>query len=373
VSRYDLILRGGEVIDPASGRRGRFDVAFADGRVAAVEDEIAPDLASRVESAEGLLVTPGLLDIHVHVFEGIAANVPADDVCLARGSTTVVDAGTAGANTFELFRRVTANSRTRVLAWLNLSTIGQVDTRVGELMALPHADVEAAVEVARAYPELIVGLKARLSSYVVGGTCKPVLRLLREAADATGLPVMVHIGDTGEPLAEILSYLRAGDVVSHALTGRKFGMLQSDGRIIPEAFAARERGILFDAARGRNHMAFPVLQAAVEQGLLPDTLSTDVTAPGATDPYFGMPLVATHLMAFGVPLEDVISRMTVRAARTIRRGDLGRLEVGGIGDATVLRLEDGEFELRDVDGRVRTTDRRLVAAGVVREGTYMPL
>ena len=289
MAQYDLLLRGGEVIDPASGRRGIFDVAFSGDRVAAIEPSIDPSLAARTENVGGLLVVPGLIDMHVHVFDGLAADVSADSVCLTRGATTVADAGGSGAYAFGLFRRVASGNRTRTLAWLNLSTIGQVDVRVGELLFLPFADVDAAVSTAKAHPDLIVGLKARLSSYAAGGTCKPVLRLLREAADATGLPVMVHVGDTGEPLPEILQFLKAGDVVTHILTGRKFGILRADGRIIPEAFEAHRRGILFDAARGRNHLAFPVLKAAVEQGLLPDTLSTDMTALAAGDPYSVFP------------------------------------------------------------------------------------
>ena len=372
MARYSTLLRGGEVIDPASGRRGRFDVAFAGDRVAAIEERIADAEAERAVDVAGCVVVPGLVDLHSHVFDGVGEGVDADQYCLARGTTTAVDGGSAGANSLKAFRRIAADRRCRVLVWLNLSTIGQIDTRVGELMALQWADVDAAVATARAHPDLIVGFKARLSTYVCGGSARPILRLLREAGEATGLPVMVHVGDTGEPLGEIFPYLRPGDVVTHALTGRKFGLLRGDGRIIPEAFAARERGVLFDAARGRNHVAFPVMQAAVEQGFLPDSLATDITVATAADPAYGLPLVMTHLLSFGVALEDVIARVTVNPARALRRDDLGRLDVGGIGDATVLRLEQGDFTLYDVDGRARRAERQLVAAGVVRGGEYLP-
>ncbi len=372
MAQYDLLLRGGEVIDPASKRRGMFDVAFSGDRVAAIEPSIDPTQAARTENVGGFMVVPGLIDMHVHAFEGLTADVSADEVCLRRGATTVADGGGSGAYAFGLFRRVASGNRTRTLAWLNLSTIGQVDVRAGELLFLPHADVDAAVKTAKSNPDLIVGLKARLSTYAAGGTCRPALRLLREAADATGLPVMVHVGDTGEPLPEIFEFLKAGDVVTHCLTGRKFGVLRAnDGKIIPEAFEARRRGILFDAARGRNHLAFPVLRAAVEQDFLPDTLSTDMTALAAEDPYFGLPMMATQLLALGVPLEDVLSRMTVRSAAAMRRNELGRLEVGGIGDATVLRMEKGAYTIRDVDGREMPVTERLVADGVVRAGGYV--
>lgn len=373
MSRLDLLLHGADMLDPASGRHGRFDVGFVGDSVSAIEEHLDPHDARQAVRVDGCLVVPGLVDIHAHVFEAVGESVSAEEMCLGRGTTTVADGGSAGANLFEAFRRLTGNSRARVLAWLNLSTIGQVDIRVGELLALPHADVDAVVATAHAYPDLIVGLKARLSTYVVGGTCKPVLRLLREAADATGLPIMVHVGDTGEPLPEIFPFLRPGDIVTHILTGRKFGILDGVGKILPEVFEARERGILFDASRGRNHEAFPVLQAAVEQGLLPDTVSTDITRYTAQDPSFGLPLMATHLLSFGVPLEQVISRITVNPARAMHCPDLGRLEAGGIGDATVLRLEHGRFALTDVDGRTRWTDQHLTAVGTVRAGVYTPL
>ncbi|HEV2072138.1 MAG TPA: amidohydrolase family protein [Thermomicrobiales bacterium] len=370
MSQFDLLLQGGDVFDPASGQRGRFDVGFVGDSLAAIEPQIDSSGARNVVQATGCLVVPGLVDVHTHVFETVGESVSADEACLTRGTTTVVDGGSAGANLFEAFLRLTGGNRARVLAWLNLSTIGQVDIRVGELLALPHADVEAAVTTARLHPSLIVGLKARLSTYVVGGTAKPVLRLLREAADAAGLPIMVHVGDTGEPLPEIFEFLRPGDIVTHILTGRKNGILDGAGKIIPEAFEARERGILFDASRGRNHEAFPVLQATVEQGLLPDTVSTDITRATARNRDFGLPLLATHLLSFGVPLEEVIARITLNAANAIRRGELGRLQVGGVADATLLQLEEGKFALQDVDGRIRWTDQRLVAVGTVRAGAY---
>lgn len=345
---------------------------FSVDRVVAIEQVAAADDATSVP-VDGCVVVPGLVDLHSHVFDGIGDSVDPDVGGLGRGTTTTVDGGSAGAASFAAFRRVVAPSRTRVLAWLNLSSIGQVDLRVGELLAAPWLDVEAAVTTARANPDLVVGFKARLSTYVAGGTCKPVLRLLRESADAAQMPVMVHIGDTGEPLSEILPLLRAGDVVTHCFTGRKFGILQPDGVVLPAVFEARQRGVLFDSARGRNHMAHPVVQAAVEQSFLPDSVSTDITRVTAADPAFGQPLMGTHLLSFGVSFEDVVSRMTLGPARALGRQDLGRLGVGGIGDATVLRLEAGRFALQDVDGRVRHTDRRMVAVGVVRSGVYTAL
>jgi len=371
VSEFSASLHGGEVLDPASGRRGRFDVAFDGDRVARIAPTIDRARSARAVDATGCLVVPGLIDLHSHVFDGIGEGVDADEYCLRRGTTTTVDGGSAGANTLAAFARMVRGKRCRTLCWLNLSTIGQVDLRVGELMMAPWVDVDAAVRAAEANREVVIGFKARLSTYVCGGTALPVLRAVGEAAERTGLPFMVHIGDSGEPLPLILPYLRAGDVVTHTLTGRKYGFLGPDGKILPEAFEARARGVLFDAARGRNHVSFPVMQAAVEQGFVPDSLATDVTIATGADPEFGLPLMMTHLLSFGVPLNDVVARVTLNPARALRRDDLGRLDEGGIGDATVLKLVDGAFTIQDVDGRERTVERRVVAVGAVRAGEYV--
>jgi dihydroorotase len=374
--RFDLLLKGGEVVDPASGNRGQFDVAFAGGKVAAIRPNIDPSSANRVESAAGAMVVPGLIDLHAHPAAGIGEGVNPDAIGIARGATTVADGGTCGTGTFGAFRPIMAASTTRLFAWLNLASIGQADTRIGELSFLAGVDVEEAVALARKHPDSIVGFKARLSTYVTGGgsALRP-LKLLLEAGEAARLPVMIHVGDTAEPLGRILDMLRPGDVVSHYLTSRKHNLLgiqaSPGATIIPEAFAARERGVILDTARGRNHMAFPQMQAAVERGLLPDTFSTDLAVHTAADPDFSLMAVATQFMSFGLSFEDCLVRMTVNPAKVLRHPEFGILAVDGVGDATLLRIENGTFRLRDADGRTRTTDQRLVAVGVVRAGEYV--
>ena len=374
--RFDLLLKGGEFVDPASGRRGQFDVAFSGGKVAAIRPNIDPSAANHIESVAGAMVVPGLIDIHAHPAAGIGEGVNPDAIGISRGATTVADGGTCGTGTFGAFRPIIAASTTRLFAWLNLSSIGQADTRIGELIFLAAVNVDEAVALAGKHPDIIVGFKARLSTYVTGGgsALLPLKRLL-DAGEAAKLPVMVHVGDTAEPLGKILEMLRPGDVVSHYLTSRKHNLLGIQARpgatIIPEAFAARERGVIFDTARGRNHMAFPQMQAAVEQGLLPDTFSTDLAVHTAADPDFTLMAVATHFMSFGVSFEDCLVRMTVNPARILRHPEFGILAVGGVGDATLLRIERGTFQLSDADGRTRTTDQRVVAVGVVRAGEYV--
>jgi dihydroorotase len=266
------------------------------------------------------------------------------------------------------FRPIAERTRTRVLAWLNISTIGLVDTRVGELVAGPYLDVPAAVASARAYAGFVIGFKARLSSYAAGGGVTRVLDRLIEAADATRLPVMVHVGDTDEPLAAIVAALRPGDVVTHALTGRKHGILVGD-RLDPAIVDAQARGVVFDAARGSNHLSFRVLETAAEAGFLPDTLSTDMNVRTTSLAGFGQVTLGTYLLSVGVALPDVVARMTTRPAAVIGLG-AERCEPGSTGDVTVLRLVEGPSEIVDVDGRVRTVGRRLEAWATIRAGRF---
>jgi dihydroorotase len=370
--RFDLVLSGGAVFDPVASRFQSADVAFAGGRVAALAPAIDPTDAVRSVNVSGAMVTPGLVDIHAHVFDGIGEGLDADAYCLARGTTTVADAGTAGANMIGAFIRQMAGYRTDVLVWLNLSTIGQTDHRYGELIALIHADVSSAVRAVERFRDRIVGLKARLSTYVTGGTCLPVMRLLIDCAERTGLPVMVHVGDTGEPLPEILALLRPGDIVTHFLTGRRHGILQPDGALYPEVHAARARGVLFDTGHGRGNFSFAVAQAAIAEGFLPDTVSTDLTHTTALDPAFGMPLMATELLALGMTIEGILERMTTRAAAAVNRPEFGRLAPGSLGDATILVFGPAAL-LTDSTGHSMEVPRSVIATGVVKAGAHMPI
>lgn len=376
---YDLLLQGGRVLDPASGLDGYVDVAFTGHRVAAIDASIDPATASQVVRVNGAMVVPGLIDPHAHVCDGISISVHPDVAGVSRGNTTVVDGGTCGVNTFGAFKPVIASSRTRTLAWLHISSIGLVDTRIPECLFLSTMNVDEAVAMAEANPDSIVGFKARLSTYITGGgSCLPTLRLVLEAGRAAGLPVMVHVGDTAEPLGTIIDMLGPGDVVTHYLTPRKNGILGigafPGAEIIPEVREGRARGVLFDSARGMTtHLGFAQMQAAVDAGLLPDTLSTDLTDGAAKNPYHSVLGMAAEFMSFGVTFEELLPRMTVNSGAMLGRHDLGKLHVGGVADASIVRLEEGEFRVSDCNGWTRTTNKRPVAVGVVRDGSYMPL
>lgn len=358
---YDLLIHGGILIDPAANLHAERDVAITADTITAVESNLAPDQASRTIDARGKLVLPGLIDLHAHVYPGYGDGTDPEASCVARGTTTVLDGGTTGARGFAGFREfVIRPSRARIRAWLNIASIGLIDTRIGELTNLNAVDPEAAAETAEANRDTIVGFKIRVSGYVAGGTCKPALRLVRQAAEATKLPIMVHIGESFETLPEVLAFLRPGDVVTHTLTGRRHGILDPRGRVLDAVWAARRNGILFDAAHGRMHFGFDLIRRALDQDFLPDTLSTDITVPTASDPTFHLPTLMSKLLALGVGLGDAVALVTSNSARWLRReGEIGTLAVGALADVAILERLEGEVTLHDNEGQTIQAHERL--------------
>jgi len=369
-----LCLKGGLIIDLVSGEQRQSDVLIDGNVISAIGPNLAKGSERRIIDVDGLYVLPGLVDLHAHVFDGVGDSVAADEACLNRGTVTVVDAGSSGAATIDAFRRVAQASRTEVLAWLNLATIGLADTSVGELIMGPYLNPSAARKQARRHVGFVVGIKARLSTYAAGGDAVRVLRILRKLANELSLPVMVHVGDTNEPLEELIPYLRAGDVVTHAMTGRKHGVLNSQGNLRPGLAEAQRQGLIFDGARGRNHLAFPVLSRCIEQGFLPDTLSTDMTAATARDPGYSLPMMGSYLLAYGVPLHHTFARMTVTPASVIGRHLASSLAPGQVADLTVMSVIERSVMLEDVDGRRIKAPRSLASVGTIRAGadTFLP-
>ncbi len=279
MTTYDFVLAGGTVIDPASGLHDRRDVGIVGGRIAAIEPRLSGSDAADVLDVAGQLVVPGLVDLHAHVYPGVAdLSVEADRTCLGRGVTTVVDAGSSGANTFPGFRRwVVEPSRGRILAFLNISLAGQIDPFLGELHDLRFADPERAAAVALANPDVIVGFKVRLSRMLAGQNGLAGLERAMEAGRAAGLPVMVHIGGTAFDIEEVFARFRPGDIITHAYTGWRPGALVTDGgRVVPSALEARARGVMFDVGHGAGSFTWEVAEAALADGFRPDTISSDL-------------------------------------------------------------------------------------------------
>jgi dihydroorotase len=356
----DLLIYGGTVLDPAAKMYGAHDLVIADGRVRAVGGSLPRGQAARELEASGKLVLPGLIDLHTHVFWGYHG-AHADEACLPRGTTTALDAGSCGANAFHAFRELVIKpGRTRVQAWLNISTIGLIDIRVGELLNLLYVDVERAVSVAWADRDLVIGFKIRISEYVAGADFRPALKLAREAADAAQLPIMVHIGETNDPLPTALQYLRPGDMVTHAYTGRRHGILDYRGKLLSGVVEARQAGVWFDAAHGRRHFGFDTIRRALEQDFVVDTLSSDTSSRSVTDAGYHLPLLMSKLMALGMDLREVAALVTSAPARFLGRSeDIGTLRPGARGDVAILERVEGDFTLEDSEGQMLKAHQRL--------------
>jgi dihydroorotase len=373
-AQLDLLVKGGRVIDPAQAIDEQLDIAVRAGRIESMgrnlEQQFSSSGVRQVVDASGALVVAGLVDIHTHVYTGVCPlTVQADEVASRSGVTTMVSAGDAGANTIEGFRQLIVNqSRTRVLALLHISLIGLAPFPVGESLELALHDGDAAEAAVSRFPEIIVGLKVRQSGpKVTGANGLEPLRRAVTAGNAAGVPVMVHITDSDAPIGELLSLLRKGDIVTHCFTGSENG-LREGATIAEAARAARNRGVLFDVGHGAGSFDFEVADAAGRADFWPDTISTDLhslSAPMAKD----LPTVMSKMMAVGMPLKEVISAATSRAARAIGRGDkLGSLQVGAVADIAVLDQTAETIDFADTFGHQRTANGQLKARYTIRAG-----
>lgn len=365
---FDLLLWGGEVVDPSQGLRGPADVGIRDGRIAAVGPSLSESAPERFD-ARGCIVTPGLIDLHAHVYAGATSwGLKPDPICLASGVTTVVDAGSAGWASLAGFRWYIAEpSATRVLCFLHISGIGLTYAPVGEMLNLDFADPESVGGYAAENPDLVVGVKVRQGTFQVGPHGTRPLRLALEAARIANVPVMCHIAE-GPPLPEILSLLGPGDIVTHCFQGRGEPVVEPNGRLLPAAREARERGVLMDVGHGGGSFRWEVAEAALDQGYLPDVISTDLHTYNRYGPVFDLPTTLSKFLHLGLTLEQVIERATVAPARAIRRPDLGTLRPGAPADVAVFAMEEGEFPFQDAHGGTRVGRRRLRPRLTIRAG-----
>jgi len=369
---YDLLIRGGTLIDPAAGIHERRDVAFQNGRVAATAPRIDAAAAETLD-ASGRYVTPGWIDLHVHVFAGVSHfGIPPDEHCVAKGVTTAVDAGSAGADTFAGFRRYIIDvSETRLYAFCNISAQGMLNAQVGELEELRFADVQRAVATCEANRDVILGVKVRLTRNLVGDNGLKPLHLAREAADAAGMPIMVHPQDAHGDLDEILAVMRRGDIMTHTFHGMRGGILDEDGRIRRCVRQAAERGVVFDVGHGAGSFSWRIVEQAMAQEFAPHTISTDLHVYNVNGPVFDQATTLAKFMHLGLSLEEALARTTATPADALGGGlerVLGTLAVGAAGDAVVCELEEGPITLTDSRGETREGSVRLRVREVIRGG-----
>lgn len=375
---FDLLLKGGRVIDPACGIDAPRDVAFKDGRVKAVDTDIPADRAQKVIDAAGAIVTPGLIDLHSHVYwGGTSLGVDADRLAAASGTTTYVDAGSAGPGNFLGFRaHVIERSKVRILAYMNISFAGifgfSSRVMVGECGDLRLCDPIEAVASARDHSDLVVGVKVRSGRIAGGNRGIAPVDLAIEAADRLQLPVMAHIDEPPPGRLEVLTRLRQGDILTHCFRPFPNAPINGAGQIRADMLEARERGIIFDIGHGMGSFDFDVARRMLAEGFAPDVISSDVHLMSVEGPAFDLLVCMSKLMTLGLPLADAIRAVTVQPARAIARSDLGTLAVGSPADAAILELRSGEFHYRDSNGEVLLGKQRLVSRGIVANGKWWP-
>jgi len=371
---YDLLIRQGKVIDPGQGLEAVRDVAIRGGKIARVEPEIPAEQARQVVDARHKIVTPGLIDLHTHVFPHVGPyGIEPDPYFVTRGVTTVVDAGTSGAFTFPALRRfVIERSATRIRALLHVVSIGMVaggTPNMGELEDLRYCDPKLAARVASDNRDLIVGFKIRFSAMYSGPNDGEGMKRARAAADEAGLPLMIHIGGSYAPLGELLALMKRGDVVTHSFNSHPHGLLDGAGKIVPEVLEARARGVLFDVGHGAGSFSFEVMEKCLRQEFLPDTISTDLYSANIKGPVYDLPTTLAKFLLLGLNLREVVARSTINAARAFKFGvEIGTLKPGAEADVSVFELQEGQFIFTDSDGKTRSGQQKLVPVATVRGG-----
>jgi len=373
---FDLVLKGGRLFDPGRNVDTVADIGFRNGRVAAIDANIPADAARDAQDVTGLIVTPGLIDLHTHVYwGGTSLGVDADEMALRGGTTTFVDAGSAGAGNFKGFRRhVIERSKSRILCYLNISYAGiygfSKNVMVGECGDIRLLDAREAVACGREHSDLIVGMKARIGRIAGGTSGIAPLDIMLEAADRLQLPCMTHLDYPPPGRSEVIPRLRKGDVLTHCYKTFPNDIRGGDGHVRAEIKQARERGVWFDIGHGMGSLDFEVAEAMIADDFLPDTISSDVHALCIDGPAFDLLRTLSKFLCLGMTLEQVITAATTTPARAIDRSDLGSLAIGAVGDATVLTERQGSFDYMDSLGRSMTGDRRLFCRGLVRGGEW---
>jgi dihydroorotase len=373
---YDLILRGARVIDPSQKLNAVTDVAFADGKVARIGAGLKGDATTDIRDLTGAMVTPGLIDLHTHVYwGGTSLGVDAEDFCRRSGVTTAVDTGSAGPGNFAGFRKhVIERSQVRILAYLHVSFAGiyafSSRVMVGESEEIRLMAPIDAVEVVNANRDIVVGIKVRVGARASGRSGTTPLDIALQVAEDVGMPVMAHIDDPPPTYEEVIARLRPGDVLTHAFRPFPNSPISAQGAVKHAVIEARKRGVLFDIGHGKGSFAFKTARAMLANGFSPDTISSDVHALSINGPAFDQVTTMSKFLCLGMPLPDIVAASTVNAAFALKRPELGSLKPGSVGDATVLSVKDGRFDYVDVVGEHLTGDRRIVSEGVVIAGRW---
>jgi dihydroorotase len=354
---YQTIIRGGNVIDPSQGIHGPHDIGIQDGLIAAIAPEITDTAGADIIQAGGLTVTPGLIDMHAHVAHtAIELGTSPDLAGVSRGVTTVCDGGSTGCANFQDFlENGIKPARTDVFCYLHIARTGLLE--MPEISGWADVDADAAVATARAHPDVIKGIKFRAVMPAAADPGIEMARTAKKIATEAGLPLMVHIGDGlcgdhGDVVEaftrELADLLDKGDIITHIYAGAPGGLVKPDGTVFPELRAAIRRGVLLDTAHGRPNLSFAVVRAGLEQGILPDIISTDLASTNVDNLIFSLVLTMSKFLALGLTLDQVIAMTTINPARALgEETRRGTLRPGTPADVSILKLVPGDYTFHD--------------------------
>ncbi len=348
--QFDLLIKGGEVVDPGGGYRGRLDVAIKRNRIAVVEANLSAESAARVIDATGQTITPGLVDLHTHVYHSATCwGIRADPVAARTGVTTWLDVGSAGAYNFPGFREfIVKPADARIYALLNISSIG-LTASTWELANLNYMDVDLCCKLIDLNRDLILGVKVRIDSSTTSGTGVEGLRRGRIAAERCSMPLMAHIGKGPPELIEVLELLRPGDILTHCFTGQSMRIIDQGGKLLEAAKRAWDMGVVMDIGHGAGSFSFETGASLIDAGYLPHVISSDIHQFSIHGPLFDLPTCLSKFLALGMSLEAVIAAATIRPAEVMgMQQEIGTLRPGALADVALWKIEEGDFTFYDI-------------------------
>ena len=375
---YDLLIKSGRVIDPAQNIDDKLDIAISGDKIATLAKDIPSTESQKIVDARDKIVTPGLIDVHCHVYDGVLKiSVEPDIAGVKQGVTTVVDSGSAGEATFAGFPKyIIPLFRTKVFYFIHLCSFGLI--LEPELRDWDEVNLDAIAATIESHRDLIKGVKLRLLGNLVASAGVEVVKTAKKTAKQFGLPIMVHIGDLDKQVSptltqEFLPLMEPSDILSHVFTAKFGSLLRPDGTVLPELREAMERGVVLDTAMGRKNFNFDVAKKSMAQGILPTTLSTDLSHRSLTGPTYSLPVTMAKFMALGLNLKQVIEMTTINPARAIREENrIGSLKPGMEADVSILKILSGTWELEDAEQQTIKATTMLAPSMTVKSGQLIP-
>lgn len=369
-----LVIKGGKLLDIDNGfKYDTKDILVENGVIKGIDENIKENGAEYIE-LNGEIITPGLIDMHTHVYAGnTLLGIDPDIVGVNTGTTTLFDAGSSGASNFEHFKSsIIDKSETRVISLLNIASTGLAEG-LSELRDLNNINFEAIKETVEKHRDIIKGIKARASASVVGELGVKPIREAKKVAAKLGLPLVVHIGNYPPGIEEVLEVMGKGDVITHCFHGKPNGLLMEDGKLKKETAQAIERGVLFDVGHGTASFNFNTAKKAISQGFIPNIISTDIYLKNYQGPVYSLAVTMSKLLNLGLSLEDCVTKVTTAPMRNFKLHNIGALKEGYCADLTILNLDNIPVKYIDSDGNTLEGDKNIQVKYVVRDGVVKKL